>query len=193
MTVKHWEVTTAATAAPVTLEEAKTQLAIPTAVTDHDAHVTQLILAATEIVEEDANRAFVTQTVTEKLYGFPCGEREIVVARGPLASVTAIQYVDTDGATQSFTDYVADTTHQPGRIILNYNTFWAQTRDIQNSVVLTYISGVAVASVPKIAKQAILLMVAHMFDMKELVNFNSNMMGQTYEVLVNRLKFGDYP
>ena len=192
MALLNWTtaVSVSPTANPVTLDEAKTQLNIAVSVTDHDAHILDLIERATDMVENDADRALVTQTLVQKMDCWPDSDY-LEIKRGPLATVTAIQYFDTAGSSQIFSSasYSVDTSRYPGLIYLNDGESWPGITTIKNAISVTYTAGVALASVPKMAKHAILLQVSSMFEERE----PTPVMMSTYEDLIGRLKGGRYP
>lgn len=130
-------VTVAPVNKPISLEEAKEHLRIVT--TDHDDYINELILGFVDMAEGYMNRAIVTQTLEYTLDSFP---DEIILPRAPVQSITSIQYVDTDGATQNFSDYQADLTHQSmPRVKPSYGNSWPSTRDQYAAVTVTYIAG----------------------------------------------------
>lgn len=192
MALLNWSTiqSVAPTALPVTLDEAKTQLNVAVEVTDHDSHILDLIERATDLVELDANRALVTQTLIQYMDCWPDSDY-LEIQKGPLATVTSIQYMDTGGTTQTFSSgsYTVDTSRHPGLIHLNYSESWPSIRAIKNAITVTYTAGDAVASVNKMAKQAILLMVSHMFEEREPMKEELG----TYASLIGRLKGGRYP
>ena len=90
------QITVQPTHEPVTLEEVK----IDRRITDdaEEQYLAQLNVAARQYVEDVAGRQFVNATYAYTLDSFPT---EILTPRPPLVSVTSIQYVDTDGTTQT--------------------------------------------------------------------------------------------
>lgn len=125
---------------PLTVAELKDHRRIE--ISGEEELIEMLGEAATEAVENMLSRALLTQTWVLKLDRFPtCGE--IRLPRPPLASVTSVVYVDTDGANQTMSagDYVVDTTSDPGRIYLGYDKEWPDTRDQPLAVTITYVAG----------------------------------------------------
>ena len=164
----RFTVTTAPSVEPVSLAEAKEHLRVIH--DDDDAYIELLITAARAYVEEHSARALCTQTITLKLPRFPA---RIELPRPPLASVTSITYVDGDGTTQtlSSSNYRVSTSGEPGFIDPAYNISWPTTRDIADAVTVVYVAGYgAAAAVPSLVKQAIKLMVAHLYETREPVN-----------------------
>lgn len=145
---------------PVTLSEAKAHLGVT--ISDDDTRITSLIVAARETAELYTQRSFITQTWAAKFDAFPTGDI-IQLPKGPIQSITSVQYVDEDGETQTFTAYTLDAAGE--RIILNYDEDWPDTRSIENAVTITYVTGYgAAAAVPDSIKAALKLQVEGLYD-----------------------------
>jgi uncharacterized phiE125 gp8 family phage protein len=193
-------VTTAPTAEPVSLDEAKAQCAIDSE--DFDGQLTLLIQAAREMVEADTDLRLMTQTLTLRLDQFP---REIVIPVAPVTAVSSITYVDEAGSTQTLSAsvYRTDIYSRPARITLASSQSWPVPDLRPNAVVVTITAGYASAAlVPAVAKQAILLLVADWWKNRETMPMPSgsgaadvpgNAIKTTYDNLVRRIKVGQYP
>lgn len=167
---------------PLTLAEAKLHLRVADTFTADDDYVTALIVAARRFVENYTGRALIEQTFDLKLDSFPCWQ--IDVPRPPLISVTSITYVDTAGDTQTVdaADYQVDTdADQGGRIQPAYLKYWKSTRADLNAVVIRCIAGYLgagspasdydySANVPAEIKQAMLLVIGHLYEHRESVS-----------------------
>ncbi len=152
---------------PVSLADMKLHLKVESDETKDDTLITTLISAATTYCQEFQHRSYVTQTRILYFDEFPL---MFSVPYPPLISVTSIQYVDTDGDTQTLDsgEYRVDTGNQPGRITEAYNSTWPATRAVTNAVILTYSAGYGAASdVPDTVKAAIKLLVAHWYENRE--------------------------
>lgn len=165
------ELSTAPTSEPVTLAELKDHLRI-----ERDEHVDDLLLAgylkaARQYIEKAQGRQHMTATWKRYLSGgFYAPEIELPYA--PLQSVTSIQYIDTNGDTQTLSTsvYSVDTKATPGRVYLAYNQAWPSTRGIINDVTITYVAGYTAASlVPSTIKSAVMLLAAHLYNVREPV------------------------
>lgn len=124
--------------------------------------------AAEDCVESELCRALMEQTWVLQLDRFPCWE--IKLSRPPLASVTSVQYVDENGATQTLSAsiYTVDTTSEPGRLYLAYQQVWPTTRCQPQAVTITYKAGVTLPeNVPVRARLAIKLLVADLYENRE--------------------------
>lgn len=165
--------TSAPASEPVTLTEAKAHLRETG--TGQDTLITSLITAARRWCEQYQQRAYITQTYTLKLDGFPCEPEGItgpviLLPKPPLVSVTSITYVDGDGASQtvSASDYVVQTDTTPGQIALAYDDTWPVTRAQENAVTVVYVAGYgAAAAVPETVKAAIKLVLADLYRVRE--------------------------
>jgi uncharacterized phiE125 gp8 family phage protein len=160
---------TAPTLEPVTLEEAKKHLRIESS--DEDVEITGWIQAAREWCEGYQNRAFITQTWELALDSFPLGTY-IKIPKPPLQSVTSVKYYDTDETENTFSadSYHVDTYSEPGRIVLKYGETWpSDTLRTANGVIIQFKVGYgdAAASVPEKVKQAIKVLVGHLYENRE--------------------------
>lgn len=144
---------------------------IPSSNTTADPEISSLIKAARIYCETVTGRAFITRTLVYKLDAFPSCESEIRLPRPNLLSVASVQYIDTNGDTQTFSssDYSVDTASLPGRIILGYGESWPSTRSQPNAVTITYTAGYGPArsDVPETIKAAIKLKLADLYENRE--------------------------
>lgn len=164
------------TTLPITLTDAKLFLKIDTDTTE-DALVTALIYAAQEIVENYCRlRLF---TTVEELYldQFPF-EYQIQLSKWPISAVSYVQYIDPYGVTQtlSASDYIVDTVSKPGRVCLNYARWWPVSRWIDNAVWVRYSVGfgATAATIPYALKQAMLLIIGHLYQNRSDVLINTH-------------------
>lgn len=153
---------------PLTLAEAKAHLRVDGS--DQDPLIAALIGVAREHAEAITRRALVTQTLRLTLDCFAGWDIEL--PRAPLRSVTSIQYVDTDGATQTLSSaiYRVDAAAEPGRITPAFGEVWPATRAVTGAVIITFVAGFgAAAAVPQTIKQAMLLAIGHWYEHAEEV------------------------
>lgn len=152
----NFQVTVAPTIEPVDLEEVQRHLRIDDP--DDAPQLNFLIGAARAQVEEYLGRALLTQTIVYRLDCFP--SRAIRLPRAPLQSVSSIEYVDGDGATQTLSSslYQVDSSSEPARVLPVYGGYWPVTRPTMNAVTITYVAGwTAASAVPAPIRQAILM------------------------------------
>ena len=138
-----WLLTPPATE-PISLEDAKRHLRIEDSVSEDDALVTVLIEAVRLWAETFTGRAFITQVWERKLDGF-CGRIEL--PKPPVTAVTAIEYVDTDGVTQTLDPSLYRVSlptgpwAQPACIEPAYGQTWPSTRSVSDAVTVRYTCG----------------------------------------------------
>lgn len=149
---------------PVTTDEAKKHIRFCDDFTDDDAYIDSLIKAAREQAEAYTNRAFVTQTWQYTLNRFPC--RPIELPINPVNSVSSIQYVDQDGATQTWdpSKYTVNLTEQIAKIVPAYGESYPSVRCEPNALTVTFIAGQDVEMVPESYKLAIKMIVGHWYE-----------------------------
>lgn len=164
------KITTAPATEPVTATEAKLHCRV-----DHsteDAIFTRLIEMARIQCEAISGRAFITRTYTALLDYWPRWTFELPYP--PLATITSIKYYDDAGSaavTFDSANYYVDTNSEPGRVALLNDADWPSTtlRDI-NGVEIIYTAGYGVAAdVPDQYKQAMLLLIGHLYENRESV------------------------
>lgn len=168
MPIIYSKVTTEPSVEPITRTEAKVHLRVDH--TDEDTLIDILIQAARETVEQRTNRSLITQSRTIKLDYFP-SNYTIYLPYGPLISVTSVKYYDENEAQQtlSSTLYWVDSSSNIPRIIIKDS--WPSTYDMPNAVEVIYSAGYGAAStnVPKAIKQAMYLIIGHLYENREQV------------------------
>ena len=183
-------VSTAPTIEPVTVAEAKRNSDYDDPYRDQD--FARWITEARKQVEHDARLSLVNQTRIRKLDAFPA--ENYIACKPPLVSVSSISYIDTAGSSQTFAsgNYEVDTNRHV--IWLAYEVDWPDTRDIQNAVTVTYVSGhgSGASTVPEAAKSAILLFCKMRFEQPEVSMSDWTTTG-TYQALIETLRGHQYP
>jgi uncharacterized phiE125 gp8 family phage protein len=154
---------------PITLAEAKLHLRVDHS--EEDALISALIAAARTECENRLQRTLITTGWTWPLDAFPAGGGLLVPPMPPLITVGAIQYVDTDGATQTLSGsglLHIDPISEPGRIA-PVSGSWPATADRINAVTITYTAGYgpAEADVPAPIRQWLLLAIGDMYANRE--------------------------
>lgn len=165
------KITTAPATEPVTATEAKLHCRV-----DHsteDAVFTRLIEVARLQCEAISKRSFITRTYTAYLDCWPGGLIELPYP--PLLGITSIKYYDNAGGaavTINASNYVVDAISEPGRVALKTGVNWPSVtlREI-NGVEIIYTAGYGAdaADVPDQYKQAMLLLIGHLYENRESV------------------------
>jgi len=166
--------TTAPTVEPLTIDEVREHCRIDSDDHGDDAYLTAIITAARETVEAHTSRAMLTQTWTLKLDGFP-GSDLWYLPMAPLQSVTSITYVDGTGTTQTWatSQYVVNAPAGPrserGSVSLAYDVTYPTTRGQRFAVTVVFVAGYGstAATVPRVLRQATLLLCGEMYERRE--------------------------
>lgn len=164
---QFYTVTTAAAAEPLSLTDAKLHLRVDHS--DEDSLIGACITASRQYVEARINRVLVTSTLTLTQDRFPCLSGVIEINRCPVQTVTSVQYVDTDGVTQTLSAslYTLDATSEPARLVPAYTQWWPTTRGHIHDVTVTFTAGYGAASaVPEGIKSAMRLLVQQFYDQR---------------------------
>ncbi|NIO42238.1 MAG: hypothetical protein GTO41_20040 [Burkholderiales bacterium] len=155
----------------VTLADAKLQQRIDQSA--EDSLITDWINAATAWVENITDYSLLTQTWKQSVDREPAGgTRPIYLARKPLISVTSIDYTDTEGNPQTFTDFQADDQSETPRVAPDVGEVWPSVQVGKlGGLSITYQAGFGPdeTTVPIDFKNAILLLVGHFYRNREAV------------------------
>jgi uncharacterized phiE125 gp8 family phage protein len=178
---------------PITLAQAKKQCRVTG--TAEDDLIADLVTAAREAFEAEANVALVTRTLKLTVDGF--GTDPIRLPFPPTSSISSVKYVDSEGVQQTLagTEYVLDGARLPAVLHLAYGRSWPTVRAQPGAVEIVYVAGYGgAAAVPAMAKSAILLLVAHLFANREAVT-TGTITSETplgYQRLLNLLSMKEF-
>lgn len=134
--------------------------------TAEDTLIDTYIAAATTEAQDMLGMVFTSATWTMSLPGFPV-DRALVIPRWPCSAISAVVYVDANGATQS---YLASNLHlvtarRPPLAALIDGASWPSTRNVWGDVRIIMTMGFGIASaVPDIYKQLVRWIVLRMFQ-----------------------------
>ena len=164
-----FDIVTAAASEPITLSEAKNFLRVDHS--DDDTLISALITASRQMCEEYTRRILVTTTIDEYFDKFPMNRWEnlsnlIYLSRGPVASITSVKYVDEIGSEVTITtdQYIIDTISEPARI--QSTAGWFAAAGVVNQVIVRYIVGTDVSSIPKPLIQGMMLVISDLYDQR---------------------------
>jgi uncharacterized phiE125 gp8 family phage protein len=161
---------TAPTVEPVTLEQMKEHSRVDDE--ESDAYITALIPAARRALEDETGRAFMDQVLRVRLDSVPCS-REILLPRAPLQSLVAITYINTAGATVTFTGVVdAITEQKPGRLVLRAGYDWpSDVAERAGAFMIEFRAGAAsLGALDPLIVHGVRFLVHHWFTNREPVN-----------------------
>ena len=135
------------TNAPNSLANAKSAKKITS--TAEDNVLQRMLDAAIEVLEESTGKAFRLNTYKLRLQSFTKSRfyNEDTCSIGlpwcPLVTITSVDYVDEDGATQTLsTDvYEVNIYSEPGQIRLKDGQSWPTVKEVFNPITITYTAG----------------------------------------------------
>lgn len=155
------KVITQPTVEPVTLAEAKLHLRVET--DDEDGLIASCISAARGQCEHILERAVARQTVTLSIDEFPADG--IRLPMSPVVQIDSVEYVDTDGTTQTMApaDYYLDDAQSPNWLLPADR--WPSARTEANAVRVTY--QVGFETCPAEIRSWILLKVGSLYQHRE--------------------------
>ena len=184
-------VVTGPTTEPITLAEAKRQLFLSESDTSQDAELTSRIQAAREQWEHDTDGVLFTRTLSVTSEQF--GGGQIKLDSRPVTSITHIKYYDPSDVLTTFASSKYSFDAAEGAIELNWAESWPVTSIRWDAIKITFVAGYAtVATIPAIAKQAMLLLVAYYHYGNRGDNDRPNDQ-RAYENLVRRYMRSTYP
>lgn len=169
-------VVTPPAADPLSLIEAKDHCEITSL--DRDGLIARYIFAARAFIEDSTHLKLVTQTLDLTLdRGWPCVSDEgyycqrIEFPVKPVASVTSVTYVDTNGSTQTLAaDQYALRNKGPVHYLeAAYGVTWPSVRCQGEAITVRFVAGWAVSDVPDPLVHAMRMLVAHAERNREAV------------------------
>ena len=186
---------TAYTALPVTDNDVKIALRIPTSDSTHDTLIGTCRSAATKIVMELTQRTLTQETLKLGLDAYPYGYgfyddnslpntegltvgpymqrigNAIYLPRPPVTSVTHVKTYDDDdtATTLASSKYYVDLQSPIPRVVLRTGETWDNLLRVANAIEVTYVAGygTAASDVPQPLKTAITSLAVHYFENPE--------------------------
>jgi uncharacterized phiE125 gp8 family phage protein len=156
-------VATPATSEPVSIQEAVRQLRLGTD-SGEEAIVKDMITAARRYLENYLGISLASQSLRYTIDEFP---EVLKLPRGPVTSITTLQYYDTDGTQQSMnvsTDIITDLDSIPARVTPLSDASWPGTEVRINAVEVVYVAGYTSSNIPENLKTGILATIGHFYD-----------------------------
>ena len=161
----------------ITLQEAKDQVRVTHS--DEDDKLNLFIAAACDYTEQILSRTLIEQTWDLYYDRFPCGDNAIEIGGPPLISVTSVKYIDSADTEQTWdsANYTVDVDQAYQALIYPaINASYPNTRVYPKSVIIRIVTGYENSgaspvdyadNVPSTIKQAILLLLGHMWENRE--------------------------
>lgn len=159
---------TAPAASPISLAEAKAQMRVEG--TDDDTIIQRLIDAAVAFVDVQGVLGFamITQTWGQWIGQSP---GTVMLSLGPVQSVSAVKYYDTDGALQTATLSDFNVFGTPNRTTVSPKSgkAWPVTQMRDDAIKIEYVIGYgdAASDVPQTVRHALMMLVAHWYENRE--------------------------
>jgi uncharacterized phiE125 gp8 family phage protein len=156
-------VSTPATSEPVSIQEAVRQLRLGTD-SEEEAIVKDMITASRRYLENYLGISLASQSLRYTTDEFP---EVLKLPRGPVTSITSLQYYDTDGTQQAMnvsTDIIKDLDSVPARVTPLSDASWPDTEVRVNAVEAVYVAGYTSTNIPENLKAAILAGVSYFYD-----------------------------
>jgi len=165
MTIRQ-VITVKPTSEPISLDLAKSHLKVET--NEDDDLIIILIEVVRKWAEGTLNRALISQTWNYFINRFV---DKIPLPKGPVISITQIDYIDTDGVTQTLSSsiYDADVNGIDGFVRRAYNQVWPSIRNTHNAITITYVVGYGTKSsdIEKPIIQGMLIYLADLYENRE--------------------------
>lgn len=156
-------ISTGATTEPVTVEEATRQLRLGTD-SGEEVIIKDMITSSRRQMEKYLGLSLASQSWRYTMDEFP---EVIKLYKGPVTSITTLQYYDTDGAQQSLnvsTQIITDLDGMPARVTPLSDASWPDTEIRVNAVEVVYVAGYTPTNIPEHIKNAILAGVSFLYD-----------------------------
>lgn len=158
-------VVTPAATEPITLAQAKSHLRIDHS--DDDTYLSLCITASRIFFEKMCEITISQTTLKLSLDDF---EDVLYLPKGPIQSVTEIEYYDSNNTLQNVADWQEDIASGPARLMPLLDESWPEISGVMNAVQITYVAGfVNAAAVPELLKAGIKFYVGHLYENREAV------------------------
>lgn len=164
----------APTVEPITLAEAKAHMRIDH--TAEDTVISDMITAARQALEDTSGLALITQSWREMLDAWPTsGHGNIVdLPKRPVQSITSVKITSLDGtqATLPTTAYELISAGGLARLVKTPTAIWPAPGRVAGGIQIDYVAGYgdAAANVPRALRQALLMVIAHVYENRELLS-----------------------
>lgn len=153
---------------PVTLDEVKRQLRIETSNTDDDDLLEDLIKAAREKAENFCNTYFCQCEASYIFDKFPDNAAPLQIDAKDVQSIDSVSYLDADNAEVAMVESTDFTVDYDRMIILPVDAWpeYAVEVMVQMTIGVPPVTGSPVGQVPYAVKQAVLIYVADLYEIR---------------------------
>lgn len=135
-----------------------------------DGVIGGLVLAAIATIEAQTGRFLSIKEFTQEFAGFPCrAPYEIKLLKGPIVSITGIEYDPSDGSAAAPVASYRLIEGVNARLLPAYGEVWPATLDGSGTVRISGTAGYAADEVPDL-DQACLMLAAHWYQNREAVS-----------------------
>jgi len=160
---------TAPSVEPISLTEAKAHLRI-----DHTAEddtITEMIVAARQALEDSSGLALITQSWRVALDAWP--GLFVELPKRPAQSVTEVRVTNLNGVETIIESAAYDLKSAGGlaRLVKTPAAVWPTPGRLAGGIEIDYVAGYgdAAANVPRALRQALLMVIAHVYENRELM------------------------
>lgn len=162
---------TPATALPVAIADLRAYCGIED--DSRDGLLAKLAKGATARVQNIVDRSLAAEGWRLTLDRF---SDAIELSRGPVVAVAGVTYADADGAPQTLDPavYTLDLVSNPQWLVLNADEAWPETLDAVNAVSIDFTAGYDADSLPGDLALAVMMLTAHYFENRGVVNVGSS-------------------
>jgi len=174
---------------PVTLAEARVQMRVD--ISEDNDYIEGLIQSARMQIEKYGHRCMITQTWDEYFDEWPDGDA-LALMKQPLQSITSIVYTDSGGTAYTLSTDVYEAVSLPSMAVLKYNQTWpSATLKTVNAIRVRYVAGFgdAASDVPEIARTAIRLLTAHLYENREPVLVGAGVLASQIPFTIDSLVY----
>ncbi len=155
---------------PVSLAEAKAHMRI-----DHTAEddtITEMITAARQALEDASDLALITQSWRVSLDNWP--DTVVELPRRPAQSVTEVRVTNLNGidVVLDAGTYELKSIGDLARLVKHPSGIWPAPGRFGGGIEIDYMAGYgnAASNVPKSLRQALLMVIAHVYENRELLS-----------------------
>lgn len=177
---------------PLSLAEVKSQLAIASSDTSHDAVLAAMIQEAREAWEHDTETVLCHQSFRLRVDSI---FDRFQLPKRPVVSITSIKYYDTNNSQQTLSSSIYQLDTATGKVMLAYQQDFPVTSVRWDAWEIIYKCGYSedASLVPASAKRAMLLLVSYWFENRDMLISDGFQSTAPYEFLVKKFMRSTYP